>query len=143
MTLSQIYRLIRESLSGEQRDYTVGSMRRAVFLLSIPMILEMCMESVFALVDIFFVGRLGKEAVATVGLTESVIALVYSIAIGLEHGSYRDGGAPDRRKAAGGGGACRRPVDRYIDRPYAGDEFDGRHACAVHPENDGRLLRTQ
>ena len=77
------YHLIRESLSGEQRDYTTGSMRRAVFLLSIPMILEMCMESVFALVDLFFVGRLGKEAVATVGLTESVITLVYSIAIGL------------------------------------------------------------
>jgi putative MATE family efflux protein len=78
-----IYHLIRESLSGEQRDYTTGSMRRAVFLLSIPMILEMCLESVFALVDLFFVGRLGKEAVATVGLTESVITLVYSIAIGL------------------------------------------------------------
>ena len=77
------YHLIRESLSGEQRDYTTGSMRRAVFLLSIPMILEMCMESVFGLVDLFFVGRLGKEALAAVGLTESVLALVYSVAIGL------------------------------------------------------------
>jgi putative MATE family efflux protein len=83
MRFSNIVRLIRQSLSGEQRDYTTGSIRRAVFLLSIPMILEMCMESVFALVDIFFVGRIGREAVATVGLTESVLTLVYSVAIGL------------------------------------------------------------
>jgi putative MATE family efflux protein len=83
MRLSSIIDLIRQSLSGENRDYTTGSIRRAVFLLSIPMILEMCMESVFAIVDIFFVGRIGREAVATVGLTESVITLVYSVAIGL------------------------------------------------------------
>jgi Na+-driven multidrug efflux pump len=83
MRLSNIIGLIRQSLSGENRDYTTGSIRTAVFLLSIPMILEMCMESVFAIVDIFFVGRIGKEAVATVGLTESVITLVYSVAIGL------------------------------------------------------------
>jgi Na+-driven multidrug efflux pump len=80
---SEIYSLFRQSLSGEQRDYTTGGMRRAIFLLSIPMILEMCMESVFALVDLFFVGRIGKEAVAAVGLTESVLTLVYSVAIGL------------------------------------------------------------
>jgi putative MATE family efflux protein len=83
MSFSTIIRLVRQSLSGEQQDYTTGSIRRAVFLLSIPMILEMCMESVFALVDIFFVGRIGREAVATVGLTESVLTLVYSVAIGL------------------------------------------------------------
>ncbi|HEY4061913.1 MAG TPA: MATE family efflux transporter [Puia sp.] len=81
--LSSIYFLFRQAFSGEHQDYTSGSIRRAVFLLSIPMILEMCMESVFAVVDIFFVGRIGKEAVATVGLTESVITLVYSVAIGL------------------------------------------------------------
>jgi putative MATE family efflux protein len=81
--LSSIYQLFRQALSGQHQDYTIGSIRRAVFLLSIPMILEMCMESVFAVVDIFFVGRIGKEAVATVGLTESVITLVYSVAIGL------------------------------------------------------------
>src|ERR1700753_2179602 len=75
--------VIRQALSGHQQDYTPGSIRRAVILASIPMILEMCMESVFALVDVFFVGRIGKEAVATVGLTESVLAIVYSIAFGL------------------------------------------------------------
>jgi putative MATE family efflux protein len=76
-------RFFRESLSGEHRDYTTGSLRRAVLLLAIPMILETSLESVFALVDIFFVGRLGKEAVATVALTESVLTLVYSVAMGL------------------------------------------------------------
>src|SRR5450631_2793546 len=81
--VKSIYSLFRQSLSATQQDYTTGSIRRAVLLLSIPMILEMCMESVFAVVDIFFVGRIGKEAVATVGLTESVITIVYSVAIGL------------------------------------------------------------
>lgn len=83
ITLRSIYSLIKQSLSGAHQDYTIGSIRKAVILLSVPMILEMCMESVFAVVDIFFVGRLGKEAVATVALTESVITLVYSVAIGL------------------------------------------------------------
>jgi putative MATE family efflux protein len=82
-TLSTIALVFRQSLSGEQQDFTSGSIRRAVILLSIPMILEQCMESVFAIVDIFFVGRLGQDAVTTVGLTESVLTLVYSVAIGL------------------------------------------------------------
>ncbi len=81
--IKSLYSFVRQALSAEHQDYTSGSIRRAVFLLSIPMILEMCMESVFAVVDIFFVGRIGKEAVATVGLTESVLAIVYSIAMGL------------------------------------------------------------
>ncbi|MHA4809242.1 MATE family efflux transporter [Flavitalea flava] len=82
-TIQSLYFLIRQALSGAHQDYTAGSIRKAVFLLSIPMVLEMCMESIFAVVDIFFVGRIGKEAVATVGLTESVLTLVYSVAIGL------------------------------------------------------------
>src|ERR1700759_1813274 len=81
--ISSIYLLFRQALSGAHQDYTSGSIRRAVFLLAIPMILEMSMESVFAVVDIFFVGRIGKEAVVTVGLTESVLAIVYSVAMGL------------------------------------------------------------
>ncbi len=80
---SKIYNFIRLSLNGEQQDYTQGSISRAVFLLAIPMILELSLESVFAVVDIFFVGKLGQNAIATVGLTESVITIVYSIAIGL------------------------------------------------------------
>jgi putative MATE family efflux protein len=83
INIKSLYASVKQALSGEQQDYTTGSIRKAVFLLSIPMILEMCMESVFAVVDIFFVGRIGKEAVATVGLTESVLTLVYSVAIGL------------------------------------------------------------
>ncbi len=75
--------IIRQSLSGKEVDYTEGSIPRAVFLLAIPMILELSLESVFAVVDMFFVGKLGENAIATVGLTESVITLVYSLAIGL------------------------------------------------------------
>ena len=75
--------LIRQSLVGTEQDYTTGSIDRALVLLSIPMILEMAMESLFAVVDAFFVARVGIEAVATVGLTESVLTLVYSVAIGL------------------------------------------------------------
>jgi putative MATE family efflux protein len=74
---------VRLSLSGTEQDYTQGSIPRAVVLLAIPMILELALESVFAVVDMFFVGKLGENAIATVGLTESVITLVYSVAIGL------------------------------------------------------------
>lgn len=80
---SSVFSLIKQALRGDAQDYTTGSLRRAVFLLAIPMILEMGMESVFALVDLFFVGRLGKHAVSTVGLTESVLTIIYSLAIGM------------------------------------------------------------
>lgn len=82
-TKGSIFGLIRSSLSSENQDYTTGSIRKAILLISIPMVLEMCMESIFAVVDIFFVGRIGKEAVTTVALTESVLTLLYSMAIGL------------------------------------------------------------
>jgi putative MATE family efflux protein len=82
-TGARIFSIIRQSLNGEQQDYTVGSIPRAVVLLAIPMILELGLESVFAVVDMFFVGKLGQNAIATVGLTESVVTLVYSLAIGL------------------------------------------------------------
>lgn len=75
--------LIKRSLRGDQYDYTQGSIRHAIILLAVPMILELSLESVFAVVDMFFVGKLGENAIATVGLTEAVAAIVYSIAIGL------------------------------------------------------------
>ena len=72
-----------QAVRGKQEDFTSGSIRKAVFMLSIPMILEMLMESIFALVDIIFVSRVSVNAVATIGLTEAVISLVYAVAIGL------------------------------------------------------------
>lgn len=83
--LSRFVSLVKRSLRGEEHDYTQGSIRTAIVLLAIPMILELSLESVFAVVDIFFVGHLpnSSSAIQTVGLTESVITLVYSIAIGL------------------------------------------------------------
>ena len=77
--------IIKQSLRGEEHDYTQGSIKLAIVLLAIPMILELSLESVFAVVDMYFVGHLpnAKEAVATVGLTESVITLVYTLGIGL------------------------------------------------------------
>jgi putative MATE family efflux protein len=81
------WHLIKESLRGGQQDYTSGSIDRAIVLLSVPMILEMSMESLFAVIDVFFVSRLhDNDAVATIGLTESVLTLVYSLAMGLGMG---------------------------------------------------------
>jgi len=81
--IGRIASFIKQAISGTPQDFTQGSIRKAVFMLAIPMILEMMMESVFALVDIFFVGKISTSAVATVALTESVVTLVYGIAIGL------------------------------------------------------------
>ena len=81
--VSRVFGFIIDALKGEQQDYTKGSLRKAVIMLAIPMIIEMGMESVFAVVDLFFVGKLGKHAISTVGLTESVLTIVYSIAIGM------------------------------------------------------------
>ncbi len=82
-TASRIVGDVRDALRGRQHDYTTGPIGQAIFLLAIPMVLEMVMESLFALSDVFFVARLGASAVATVGLTESMMIVVYTLAMGL------------------------------------------------------------
>src|SRR5260370_26265789 len=78
-----IWSSIREALRGSHQDFTTGSLNRAILLLAIPMVLEMVLESLFAVVDVFWVGRLGADAVATVGLTESMLSLVFAVGLGL------------------------------------------------------------
>jgi putative MATE family efflux protein len=82
-SIRNFWNLFKLALNGEEQDYTKINIKRGIFLLSVPMILEMIMESLFAVVDIFFVGKLGEEAVATVGLTEAVIVIVYSMGWGI------------------------------------------------------------
>ncbi len=74
---------VREALRGSHQDYTAGSLNRSILLLAIPMVLEMVLESLFAVVDVFWVSHLGADAVATVGLTESVLTLVFAVGMGL------------------------------------------------------------
>ncbi|HEX6106224.1 MAG TPA: MATE family efflux transporter [Gemmatimonadales bacterium] len=78
--------LIRAAIAGTRQDYSAGPIGRSLLLLAIPMVLETAMESLFALVDVFFVSRLGPDAVATVGLSESMLVMVYTVAIGLSIG---------------------------------------------------------
>src|SRR3979490_24636 len=82
-TPSPLWNSIREALRGSHQDFTTGSINRAILLLAIPMVLEMVLESLFAVVDVFWVGRLGADAIATVGLTESLLSLVMAIGFGL------------------------------------------------------------
>ena len=82
-TIQSFFKNLKIAVSGKEQEFTKGSIRRAVFMLSIPMILEMLMESIFAVVDIFYVSQVSVNAVATIGLTESVVTLVYAVAIGL------------------------------------------------------------
>ena len=82
-----MFRTLIDSLAGMDRDYTTGSINRAIVLLSIPMVLEMGAEALFAVVDIYWVNRISTDAVAIVGLTESMMTIVYSISIGLSMGA--------------------------------------------------------
>jgi len=78
-----LWQSIKEALRGSHQDYTTGSLNRSILLLAIPMVLEMVLESLFAVVDVFWVSRLGADAIATVGLTESVLTLVFAVGMGL------------------------------------------------------------
>ncbi len=81
--IRSFFRDIAEAVSGTEQDFTEGRLSRAIVLLAIPAVLEMIMESIFVIADIFFVSRLGADAVATVGLTESVLTIIYAISLGL------------------------------------------------------------
>ena len=83
ISLKQFIQYFKIAVTGKQQEFTSGSIRRAIFMLAVPMILEMLMESIFALVDIMYVSQISVNAVATIGLTESVITLIYAVAIGL------------------------------------------------------------
>ena len=83
LTIKKLSISFFSAIRGKETEFTSGSIRKAIFMLSIPMMLEMMMESIFAVVDILYVSRVSVNAVATIGLTESVITLVYALAIGL------------------------------------------------------------
>src|SRR5436190_15715640 len=78
---------LREAIRGSEIDYTTAPVGRAVILLAVPMVVEMAMESIFAVADVFWVAHLGADAVATVGLTESMLTLIYTAAMGLSIGA--------------------------------------------------------
>ena len=77
--MKKLWKDIRESIAGTDQDFTEGSLNRAILLLSIPMVLEMMMESLFALFDTFFVAKLGSEALATIAYTESMMTIFYAV----------------------------------------------------------------
>src|SRR5207247_9170779 len=87
---------VREAIRGSHQDFTAGNLHRAILLLAIPMVLEMVLESLFAVVDVFWVGRLGADAIATVGLTESLLSLVMPIGYGLSRPTTTPATRPTR-----------------------------------------------
>ena len=99
-----IWTSLREAVTGSSQDFTEGAIGRAIVLLAVPMVLEMCMESLFGVVDVFWVSRLGADAVATVGLTETALTVIFVVALGLSMGATalvaRRIGEKDERAAA-------------------------------------------
>src|SRR6516162_2407022 len=107
MSTLSTWTTIRDALRGTHTEFTDGPIGRAILLLAIPMVLELALESVFAIVDVFFVSRLGADAIATVGLTESLLTIVCAVASGLAVGATaivaRRVGEGDRDGAARAG----------------------------------------
>jgi len=84
---SGFWATLREAVRGSEQDFTEGGIGRAIFLLSVPMVLEMMMESLFGIVNVYWVARLGKEQAAAVGVTESLLTIVFTVALGLSMGT--------------------------------------------------------
>ncbi len=112
---SSLWSTLREAVRGSHQDYTEAPIGRAVVLLAVPMVLEMLMESVFVVADVFFVGRLGADAVATVGITESLMTVMYAAGDRPVDRRRGDGGAADRRE-----GPRRRGARRACSRSLIG-----------------------